>query len=1011
MNVSLKYLIKLLILTHTSPPRSRSRPYDSGESRRSPRERSPAPQRYSDSRDSGQQRGQSYRNNDVPSRPSTDPRSSNDAFLSNRDNFRDGMSRQVPRDHTIGQAPPRAPKAFSEAPTGPRAISYTADSSGRGGGRGRGRGWHDDSRDRGRDSDYDYRDRRDARGAPSFRGDRGRERDWMDRDRRDRDGLSFRGRRPSSPGSGGGYMRGRGRARGDWDARGYGRGYDERDRFRGRSRSPPSSRRASIASPPPQAPEVPAFGSVVNHAPAASGNFDNQQAPPATPVTIPTGPRSTRDLPLVKAWQPQSVNIKHIPSAQWVRGSSASQPPEPSNATKASIKSMVVADLVARKTADSTQIPPMVSPSEATPVMIRMPLPADDVFEEDDSESESGDDMDDFFEDESFEAEVQKVRDQLAQTSLGDVERSFTYASQDAVALFPLLEPPEKLSDDGNEVERHELPPLLSPAPQRLAMPSYQSDGDESEAEYQEQFAAVKSRMKTPPMSRLPFGPLKKKWYENEEFMQEIEEAAKHQSTLEEEMAEEWRKKEEHQKHLRKEYARHYKHYLEFCDSNDPAAVNYRAKIAANEKAASRAASLTPAAEGRPEGRRAASRFATEHDIARVIQESKREAQEKQERSERAAKAKAATEKEAIIPDMMSLEEYRKENFIDTSRLVPFDRAPALLGILPPFDNFTSEECEIFEKTYLDFPKQWSKIAAALPGRDYKNCIQHYYLVKHKDSLKEKLKKKEKGKKRGRASTAASKPKSHALMANLGSRDGETDDGQDAVDGERRRPRRAAAPIWPIEPPSESETTTPAPTPGRRIVSTSKGDTGSESGLTKRKTKSSGRDKGPKQPKNGQLLAAAPPAKTRDPDDTSPSTQMAEKAQGKVPCEPSRFLGQFDGTPQNTNTYPTARVPHELVAVPPSGGVDKIFHSYTDQEYGESAAVGVPFDSQHNDRRNANPTSSYWSVPEQTDFPALLQHFGTDWHAIAKFMASKTHIMVCTLQPWAIIYLDRVTCS
>jgi hypothetical protein len=902
------------------------------------------------------------------------------------------MNRQVPRDHTIGLAPPRAPKAFPDAPTGPRAISFTPDSSGRGGGRGRGRLWHDDSRERGRDSEYDYRDRRDVRGAPSFRGDRGRERDWMDRDRRDRDGPGFRNRRPSSPGSG--YLRGRGRARGDWDSRGHGRGYDERDRFRGRSRSPPS-RRASIASPPPQAPEVPAFGSVISHPPAASSVSDNQQAPAAASVSIPTGPRSTRDQTLVKPWQPSSGRVQNYNIQQWSRSSSAIQPPEPSTAITTSTKSMAVADLVAKKTADSHQIPPMASASEATPAMIRFPLPRDDVFEEDDSDSESGEDMDEEDMDDFFEEKTQKVQDQLAQTSLGDVERSFTYASQDLIALFPLLEAPEMLSDDGNEVERREMPPLLSPTPQRLPMPAYQSDGDESETEYPEQLTTVRPKMKTPPISSLPFGPLKKKWYENEEFLLEIEEAVKHQSTLEEEMAEEWRLKEEHKKNLRKEYAGHYKRYLEFCDSDDFAAVNYRAKIAANEKAASRAASLTPAAEGRPEGRRAASRFATEHDIARVIQESKREAQEKQERSERAAKAKAATEKEAIIPDMMSLEEYRRENFANTSRLVPFDRAPAILGILPPEDNFTEEQREIFERTYLDFPKQWSKIAAALPGRDYKNCIQHYYLVKHKDNLKEKLKRKEKGKKKGRASTAASKPKSNALMANLGSRDGETDDGQDAADGERRRPRRAAAPIWPIEPPSESETATPAPTPGRRMASTNKGDTGSESGPTKRKNKSSARDKGPKQPKNGQLLAAAPPPKARDADDTSPLAQMAEKAQGKVASEPNRFLSQVDGAPQNTNTYPTARMPHELVAGPPAGGVDKMFTGYTDQEYGESAVAGAPFDSQHNDRRNANPTSSYWSVPEQTDFPALLQHFGTDWHAIAKFMASKTHIMVC----------------
>lgn len=46
------------------------------------------------------------------------------------------------------------------------------------------------------------------------------------------------------------------------------------------------------------------------------------------------------------------------------------------------------------------------------------------------------------------------------------------------------------------------------------------------------------------------------------------------------------------------------------------------------------------------------------------------------------------------------------------------------------------------------------------------------------------------------------------------------------------------------------------------------------------------------------------------------------------------------------------------------------------------------------EKRDTAQISSYWSVPETTDFPVLLGHFGTDWHGIAKFMTSKTHIMV-----------------
>jgi hypothetical protein len=53
-----------------------------------------------------------------------------------------------------------------------------------------------------------------------------------------------------------------------------------------------------------------------------------------------------------------------------------------------------------------------------------------------------------------------------------------------------------------------------------------------------------------------------------------------------------------------------------------------------------------------------------------------------------------------------------------------------------------------------------------------------------------------------------------------------------------------------------------------------------------------------------------------------------------------------------------------------------------------------PMSFEMQDRQNLEQTSSYWSVPEQTDFPALLRHFGTDWHGIAKCMTSKTHIMV-----------------
>lgn len=38
--------------------------------------------------------------------------------------------------------------------------------------------------------------------------------------------------------------------------------------------------------------------------------------------------------------------------------------------------------------------------------------------------------------------------------------------------------------------------------------------------------------------------------------------------------------------------------------------------------------------------------------------------------------------------------------------------------------------------------------------------------------------------------------------------------------------------------------------------------------------------------------------------------------------------------------------------------------------------------------------TSYWSVPEQRDFPILLGHFGRDFEGISNYMKTKTAVMV-----------------
>lgn len=623
--------------------------------------------------------------------------------------------------------------------------------------------------------------------------------------------------------------------------------------------------------------------------------------------------------------------------------------------------------------------------------MLRRSLPKEFDVEDEESESESDDNMDDY-----FETETRKVQGQLEQVSLGGAVDVLMYGFQDELSMFPTLQQPRNIGDDGDEVAEETKASASKPS----MLPADElENGSLTDEEYDEfQLAAVTARMKTPPLEILKFEPITP-WYEDPQFQKEMEYHESFGAEVEKYILGKMVERDVRNEELRKEYAAHYERYLKFCESDEPEAVRYRAKIAANHKVASRAASLTPATEARPEGRRTTSRFATEHDIARVLQESKREAQERQEASERAAKAKAASDKEAVLPDMLTIEEYRAQSLIDTSHFVPFERAPALLGILPPIDDFTEEECELFEKAFLDYPKQWGKIAEALPGRSYKHCIQHYYLTKHNLNLKEKLRKKEKGRRRNKGS-GAGKPKSNALMANLERAD-ETDGGQDATDGgngERRRPRRAAAPTWPIEQPSESEANTPAPTPGRKAGS-AKNNENPDGVPTKRKGKGATREKGPKQPKNGQLLAAAPSAaaKVREDDKTPQPTPTVEKAPlpTRVIQEQTRFVPQWDGSVQHPTVLPAQRVTMEsMVPVKAHASPEKLYQHYDHDVLMDQHQHGTMIYDAQQDRRNQQQTSSYWSVTEQNNFPLLLQHYGTHWQNIAKHMESKTHIMV-----------------
>ncbi|GAB1312886.1 SANT domain-containing protein [Madurella fahalii] len=469
---------------------------------------------------------------------------------------------------------------------------------------------------------------------------------------------------------------------------------------------------------------------------------------------------------------------------------------------------------------------------------------------------------------------------------------------------------------------------------------------------------------------------------------------------------------EREQDELRREYEKNYEAYLRFTLSDDPAAVKSReyftssgVQSAVNSKSAS--------SESKPEGgRRAAGRFSTELDLDYAIQQSIREHQEKKEREERAQKEKYRSDKEAAIPEMFWTEEEKEQaSFYDTAGLLPLEKLVATWQVVPWHVNFTEEEAGKFEKSYLEFPKQWGKIARELPDRDFGTCIQYYYAKKRDLNLKEKLKKQPRRRKKGRG-----KQRSSALVSELGNTENETEDAtqENGENGERRRPpRRAAAPTWGYEatPNADSDGAASTATPGRRRAGTA-ADAKNESGAEKPEAKKGGRrrqkaDKEAKGPKPAQTPTTAPLAVPGKPGRSransrvqgqewmSPQTPVDLAARAPVPFEapPGGMQPPLAPVQQPPLASP------ERAAPPIASTISEVMAPPSLRPEPPPPPASVPtFEISQppgSERiRTPQQASSYWSVSESTDFPGLLRSFGTDWASIANHMQTKTATMV-----------------
>ncbi|KAJ3504761.1 hypothetical protein NM208_g16290 [Fusarium decemcellulare] len=267
-----------------------------------------------------------------------------------------------------------------------------------------------------------------------------------------------------------------------------------------------------------------------------------------------------------------------------------------------------------------------------------------------------------------------------------------------------------------------------------------QVDDDETESEDDSfmNIDTVRQYMTTPPIDSLPdFGC--KTWDKDKDYLRTLDSDSIMDDFVIEHLDKMHLEKTAAQDHERKVYAEHYVHYLEFTTSNDPAAVKSRGKFSVSS-GTDGASTVVP--EPKHEGSGRGRRFATERDLERVLQASMREDEERKERELRMQQEKYRTDKEAIIPDMIWTQEEKDHvNYIDQSGFTPVNRLVSAWRVLPPVNNFTEEETALFENRYLEAPKQWGKVAEAIPHRDFGTCIQYYYMNKKELNLKEKLKK------------------------------------------------------------------------------------------------------------------------------------------------------------------------------------------------------------------------------------------------------------------------------
>ena len=432
-----------------------------------------------------------------------------------------------------------------------------------------------------------------------------------------------------------------------------------------------------------------------------------------------------------------------------------------------------------------------------------------------------------------------------------------------------------------------------------------------------------------------------------------------------------------------------------------------------------------------PEGGRRNRAFGTELDLQQALAASKITAEEEfnREREAQENDEKPDMTKEAVIPEMLSKSETSTTFFKDTNNFIENDLVLETFGFVPPEDDFTAEEQVKFIEGYITTPKKWGHIAYHIQGRDYQDCIRHYYLTKRDTPYKLELNKMTG--KRGRRTGTRGRPRNATgLLGSLnnGVPLGTDHYAQQVLTTETGRPRRAAAPTgFSEKDKKDSEATGPKPSARAKGAASIKSTGEVSEAATEKVTAKRGRQAQPKErgPKRGgkaqQLLAPNPSPAKEKPD--------GERAKSKEPKIEDALRRDMEGAQMLAGLHSSQPAP--VSAPAPIPAIPQVGHTETwpftsqaqtpvpapepratqppklppkEQPTKEQPAIvpspKVPLQSvtiaqpAAPSTTSKPTTSSYWSVPEQQEFQTLVAHYGTDWQSIAGALKTKSQVMV-----------------